>query len=157
MIPGYEIQGELGRGGMGVVYLALQTRLNRPCALKMILGGAHADQASVARFLAEAEVVARLKHPSIVQIHALGEADGLPYLELEFMSGGSLDQTLDGTPWPARKAAAMILPIAHAVAEAHRQGIVHRDVKPGNILIDADGTPKVADFGLAKASGASRD
>jgi hypothetical protein len=149
-IPGYEIVGELGRGGMGVVYLARQVRLNRPCALKVILAGAHADPIAAVRFLGEAEAVAKLQHPGIVQIHSIGEADGLPFLELEYVPGGGLDRVLDGTPWPARRAAALIEALARAVAEAHRLGIVHRDLKPANILIAADGTPKIADFGLAK-------
>ena len=136
---------------MGVVYRARQVRLNRPCALKVILAGAHADPVAAVRFLAEAEAVARLQHPHIVQIHHIGEADGLPFFELEYVEGGSLDQRLDGTPWPARRAATLIEALARGVAEAHRLGIVHRDLKPSNILIAADGTPKVADFGLAKA------
>ena len=150
-ISGYEILGELGRGGMGVVYRARQVRLNRPCALKMILGGAHASPEAATRFLAEAEAVARLQHPNIVQIHHIGEADGLPYFELEYLDGGSLDRRLDGTPWPARRAAELIESVARGVAEAHRQGIVHRDLKPANILLAADGTPKITDFGLAKS------
>ena len=150
-IAGYEILGELGRGGMGVVYRARQVRLNRPCALKMILAGAHAGAEAAARFLAEAEAVARLQHPNIVQIHHIGEADGLPFFELEYVAGGSLDRRLDGTPWPARRAAELVEPLARGVAEAHRQGIVHRDLKPGNVLLAADGTPKITDFGLAKS------
>ena len=150
-IAGYEILGELGRGGMGVVYRARQVRLNRPCVLKMILGGAHAGAEAAARFLAEAEAVARLQHPNIVQIHHIGEADGLPFFELEYVDGGSLDRRLDGTPWPARRAAELIESLARGVAEAHRLGIVHRDLKPGNILLAADGTPKITDFGLAKS------
>ena len=106
-IAGYEIEGELGRGAMGVVYLARQVRLNRPCALKVILAGAHTDPVAAVRFLGEAEAVAKLQHPGIVQIHAIGEADGLPYLELEYVPGGSLDRALDGTPWPARRAATL--------------------------------------------------
>jgi len=149
-IPGYEILGELGRGGMGVVYRARQVRLNRACALKTILGGAHASPEAATRFLAEAEAVARLQHANIVQIHHIGEADGLPFFELEYVEGGSLDKRLNGTPWPARRAAELIEPLARGVAEAHRQGIVHRDLKPGNILLAADGTPKLTDFGLAK-------
>jgi WD40 repeat protein len=150
-INGYEILGELGRGGMGVVYRARQVLLNRPCVLKMILAGAHADALAALRFLAEAEAVARLKHPNVIQIHHIGEADGLPYLELEYVEGGSLDGRLDGTPWPAGRAAGLVEVLARGVAEAHRQGIVHRDLKPSNVLMSADGTPKIADFGLAKA------
>ena len=104
-----------------------------------------------ARFLAEAEAVARLQHPNIVQIHHIGEADGLPFFELEYVDGGSLDRRLNGTPWPARRAAELIEPLARGVAEAHRLGIVHRDLKPGNVLLAADGTPKITDFGLAKS------
>jgi WD40 repeat protein len=149
-IAGYEILGELGRGGMGVVYRARQVLLNRSCVLKMILAGAHTDARAALRFLAEAEAVARLKHPNIIQIHHIGEADGLPYLELEYVEGGSLDKRLNGNPWPARRAAGLVLALARGVAEAHRQGIVHRDLKPANVLMAADGTPKIADFGLAK-------
>jgi WD40 repeat protein len=150
-IEGYEILGELGRGGMGVVYRARQVRLNRPCALKMILAGAHADAAAAVRFLAEAEAVARLQHSNVVQIHHVGEADGLPFFELEYVECGSLDRRLDGTPWPPRRAAELIEALARGIAEAHRLGIIHRDLKPGNILLAADGTPKVTDFGLAKS------
>ena len=117
----------------------------------MILGGAHASPEAATRFLAEAEAVARLQHPNIVQIHHIGEADGLPFFELEFLDGGSLDRRLDGTPWPARRAAELIESVARGVAEAHRLGIVHRDLKPANILMAADGTPKITDFGLAKS------
>jgi predicted Ser/Thr protein kinase len=150
-IAGYLIEGELGRGAMGVVYRARQVRLNRPCALKVILAGAHADPVAAVRFLAEAEAVARLQHSHIVQIHHIGEADGLPFFELEYVEGGSLDKRLDGTPWPARRATTLIEALARGVAEAHRLGIIHRDLKPSNILIAADGTPKIADFGLAKS------
>jgi eukaryotic-like serine/threonine-protein kinase len=149
-VPGYEITGELGRGGMGVVYHARHLRLNRPCALKMILAGAHAGPADVARFVTEAEAIARLQHPSIVQIRHIGDADGLPFLELEYLAGGSLDQQLDGTPWPSARAAQLAEQVALGIAEAHRQGIVHRDLKPSNVMLAADGTPKVGDFGLAK-------
>ncbi len=152
-ISGYEILEELGRGGMGVVYKARQIQLNRPCALKMILGGAHAGVGAAARFLAEAQAIARLQHPHIVQIHHIGEAEGLPFFELEYVEGGSLDQRLDGTPWAARRAAGLVELLAVAVVEAHRLGIVHRDLKPANILLLADGTPKIGDFGLAKSQG----
>ena len=149
-IDGYEILSELGRGGMGIVYRARQIRLNRPCALKMILAGAHANDEANARFLAEAEAVARLQHANVVQIRHIGETGGLPFFELEFLDGGSLDRRLNGTPWPARQAAELIESVARGVAEAHRVGIVHRDLKPANILLAADGTPKVGDFGAAK-------
>jgi serine/threonine protein kinase len=99
-IPGYEILGELGRGGMGVVYRARQVHLDRPCALKMILAGAHADPVATVRFLTEAQAVARLQHPNVVQIHHIDAAGGLPSFELEYLEGGSLDRKLDGTPWP---------------------------------------------------------
>ena len=151
VIPDYEILEELGRGGMGVVYKARQVRLGRPCALKMILGGAHASPAASARFLAEARAIAQLHHPHIIQIHHIGEADGLPFFELEYVEGGSLDKELDGTPWPARRAAGLVELLAGAVAEAHRMGIVHRDLKPGNVLLTEDGSPKITDFGLAKS------
>ena len=151
IIPGYEILGELGRGGMGVVYLARQILLNRVCVLKMMLGGVHESDEAGARFLAEAEAIARLQHPNIVQIHHIGATDGLPYIELEYIPDGSLDHRLDGIPWPARRAAMLIEALAQGIAEAHRLGIVHRDLKPGNILLATDGTPKVSDFGLAKS------
>jgi hypothetical protein len=152
-VPGYAILGELGRGAMGVVYLARQALLNRPCALKMILAGAHADEVASVRFLAEAEAVARLQHPNVVQIHHIGEAGGLPFFELEYCGGGRLDKTLDGVPRPAKAAAVLVEGIARGVAEAHRLGLVHRDLKPANVLIGDDGTPKVTDFGLVKVVG----
>jgi WD40 repeat protein len=155
-VPGYEILGELGRGGMGVVYRARQVQLNRLCALKMVLGGAYAGPEAIRRFLAEAETIARLEHPNIVQIHHIGEAEGLPYIELEYLPGGSLDRAIAGTPRPARNAAGLVEALARGVAEAHRAGVVHRDLKPANILLAADETPKITDFGLAKALGIDR-
>ncbi|MGP0063331.1 MAG: WD40 repeat domain-containing serine/threonine protein kinase [Isosphaeraceae bacterium] len=156
-IPGYEILGELGRGGMGVVYKARQVRLNRPCAIKMILAGAHATPEAVARFIGEAEAIAKLQHRHIVQIYSIGEAGGLPFFELEYLPGGGLEKRLDGTPWLPKRAARLVEILARAMAEAHRLGIVHRDLKPPNILVAADGTPKITDFGLAKAVGSESD
>jgi tetratricopeptide (TPR) repeat protein len=149
-VPGYEILGELGRGGMGVVYRAQQTGLNRPVALKMVLAGGHAAAGELSRFRGEAEAVARLQHPHVVQVFDIGEAGGLPYIALEFCPGGSLAQRLDGTPWPPPRAAELVETLARAVHAAHRAGVVHRDLKPANVLMAADGAPKVADFGLAR-------
>ena len=153
-IPGFEIISELGRGGMGVVYKARQIGLNRLCALKMLLLGEHAGAESRARFLAEAEIIARLKHPNVVQIYSLGDHDGRPYFEMEYVEGGSLARRLDGTPWALEAAARMVAVLARAIGDAHRLGIVHRDLKPANVLLVDDDTPKVVDFGLAKSLGA---
>jgi WD40 repeat protein/tRNA A-37 threonylcarbamoyl transferase component Bud32 len=151
-VPGYEIEEELGRGGMGVVYKARALRLNRIVALKMILAGAHAGPKATLRFLNEAEVVARLRHPNIVQIFGVGDHDGRPYVELEYVAGGNLARKLDGTPRAAASAAALVEVLARAVQAAHSQGIIHRDLKPANVLLTPEGEPKIADFGLAKAS-----
>jgi serine/threonine-protein kinase len=149
-VPGYVIELELGRGGMGVVYLARQEKLNRPVALKMILAGGHASDAQRARFLAEAEAVAAVQHPGIVQVYEFGAQDGQPYFALEYCPGGSLADTLAGTPLPPAEAAALVGKVARAVQAAHAAGVVHRDLKPGNVLLGADGSPKVTDFGLAR-------
>ena len=149
-VAGYEILGELGRGGMGVVYKARQIGLNRLVALKMILSGDHAGEAERKRFMVEAEAAARLRHPNIVQIFEVGEAAGLPFFSLEFVDGGSLAGRLGGTPWRPRRSAGLIETLARAVHAAHRAGIVHRDLKPANVLLTAEGQPKITDFGLAK-------
>jgi tetratricopeptide (TPR) repeat protein len=149
-VPGYEILQELGRGGMGVVYWAWQSGLHRPVALKMVLAGAHAGPVELARFRTEAEAAARLQHAHIVQIHDIGQHEGRPFLALEYVDGGSLARQLDGTPWPAARAVPLLETLARAIAHAHRQGVVHRDLKPGNVLLTKEGQPKVTDFGLAK-------
>jgi serine/threonine-protein kinase len=150
MVAGYRILGELGRGGMGVVYKARQLGLNRLVALKMILAANHADERQRARFHTEAEAVARLQHPNIVQIHEVGEQEGLPYFSLEFVDGEPLDKKIAGIPQAPREAAQMIETLARAMHFAHQRGIVHRDLKPANILMTRDGVPKISDFGLAK-------
>jgi tetratricopeptide (TPR) repeat protein/predicted Ser/Thr protein kinase len=149
-IPGYEILKELGRGGMGVVYQARQTSVNRVVALKMILAGSHAGEQELQRFLTEAEAVAALQHPNIVQLYEFGEHDGLPYFTLEFVPGGNLADKLHGLSQPPREAARLAEQLARAMQAAHGRGIVHRDLKPANVLLAEDGTPKIADFGLAK-------
>jgi serine/threonine-protein kinase len=149
-IPGYDVEALLGRGGMGVVYKARHHRLNRPVALKMLIAGAYAGPTERARFQHEAEAVASLRHANIVAVYDVGDHEGCPYFTMELLEGGSLAQALAGTPQPARQAAALLITLAEAVQAAHRAGIVHRDLKPANILLTADGTLKVADFGLAR-------
>lgn len=173
-IPGYEILGELGRGGMGVVYKAWQPQLKRLVALKMIRSGSHVEAEQLARFRTEAEAVARLTHPNIVQIYEIGERDSLPYFSLEFVDGGNLDSKLNGRPIPVRPAAELVETLARAVHYAHQRGVLHRDLKPANVLLqiapsrlptDKNTTlpssesafwnlqsaiPKITDFGLAK-------
>src|SRR5262245_63587453 len=148
-IPGYEVQGVLGRGGMGVVYKARHRRLNRAVALKMLLAGPYARPEELERFLREAEAVAGLRHANVVQVYDVGDLDGQPYFTMEYVEGGSLAQKLAGAPQPADQAAALVAALAGAIQVAHQSGIVHRDLKPANILLTADGTPKVTDFGLA--------
>ena len=150
VVPGYEIVRELGRGGMGVVYQARQTKLNRLVALKMILAGGHAGAADLARFHTEAEAIARLRHPNIVQVYEVGEHEGKPYFSLEFCGGGSLEKKLNGTPLPPKEAASLLETLARAMQAAHEQKVIHRDLKPANVLLAEDGTPKITDFGLAK-------
>jgi serine/threonine protein kinase/tetratricopeptide (TPR) repeat protein len=134
-VPGYEIVGVLGRGGMGVVYKARQLGLNRTVALKMILAEEHAGPDQLARFRLEGEAVARLQHPNIVQIYEVGAVRGRPFFSLEFCPGGSLASRLNGQPLPSREAARLIRSLADAMHAAHEAGIVHRDLKPANILL----------------------
>jgi WD40 repeat protein/tRNA A-37 threonylcarbamoyl transferase component Bud32 len=149
-MPGYEILGELGRGGMGVVYKAKHSKLGRIVALKMILAGGHAGEADLARFRTEAESLARLQHPNIVQVYEVGDHEGKPFFSLEFCAGGALDKKLGGTPLPPKEAARLVETLARAMHAAHQANVIHRDLKPANVLLLADGTPKITDFGLAK-------
>jgi WD40 repeat protein len=151
----YEVLGSIGRGGMAVVYRARHRELRREVALKMLLGGEFADRQERLRFRIEAEAVARLQHPNIVQIYEVGEHDGgnglpHPYLALELVDGGSLAQRLGAGPPPPRQAAAWLEALARAAHYAHEHGVVHRDLKPANVLLTRDDTPKLCDFGVAK-------
>jgi WD40 repeat protein/serine/threonine protein kinase/tetratricopeptide (TPR) repeat protein len=149
-VPGYDLLSELGRGGMGVVYKAREQSLGRIVALKMVLAGAHAGSDEIKRFRAEAEVLARLQHPNLVQIYGFGEQEGKPYFALEFVNGGDLQSKIDGKPQHPEDAARLTETLARAMHVAHQHSIVHRDLKPANVLLAADGTPKITDFGLAK-------
>jgi WD40 repeat protein/tRNA A-37 threonylcarbamoyl transferase component Bud32 len=169
-VPGYQVLEELGRGGMGVVYKARQIGLNRIVALKMLRSGMQAEAIELARFRAEAEAVAALQHPNIVQIFEVGEYNGVPFFSLEYVEGGNLAQKLKGTPQQPRFAAQLSVVLARAIHAAHERGIIHRDLKPGNVLLQniesqlqkEDPTSgstygqlksaicKITDFGLAK-------
>ena len=150
-VEGYEILGELGRGGMGVVYSAKQQRLNRVVALKMMLRPEECEPSDIVRFRSEAEAVAAVKHPHIVQVFEFGHSEGSPYLAMEFLAGGALHTKIKSdAPFAPERAAELVGKLARAVHAAHSQGIVHRDLKPGNVLFDAAGEPRVTDFGLAK-------
>jgi formylglycine-generating enzyme required for sulfatase activity len=149
-VPGYDIHGELGRGVLGVVYRALWFQANRLVALKIIQADKHADPKEMARFRAEGEALTRLQHPNIVQVYEVGEADDRPYLALEYVEGGTLARKLEGKPLAAREAAKFLYQLARAVQAAHERSIVHRNLKPANVLLTSDGSPKIADFGLAK-------
>ncbi len=170
-VPGFEIHGELGRGGMGVVYRATQTAYHRLVALKMILAGRLATREELGRFHDEAEAISRLRHPHIVQIFEVGQFDNRLYVVLEFVEGGTLADKIRGKPLPARSSAQLVESLARAMHYAHQRGIIHRDLKPANVLLhgrkafldipeDADrlpedwdfrrSMPKITDFGLAK-------
>ena len=147
---GLKILRVLGRGGMGVVYEASDQRLKRNVAVKMILASEHASPQSIQRFRREAEIVARLQHPNIVQIHEVGESSGYPYCVLEYVSGGTLAERISGERLPAYDAAKLMESLARAMQLAHSRNVVHRDLKPSNIMMTTDGIPKITDFGLAR-------
>src|SRR5882757_169561 len=146
----YELLDVIGRGGQGVVYRARQKSLNRIVALKVIGLGHWATEAHLKRFRLEAEAAASLEHPGIVPIHEVGERDGSCYFSMKFIEGGQLDEVVKQTPMSIRQAAELIAKVARTVHYAHEHGILHRDIKPGNILLDQQGEPHLTDFGLAR-------
>ena len=149
-VTGYNLLGELGRGGMGVVYKAHHLKLKRTVALKMILSGLHASDEDMRRFRLEAESVAKLQHPNIVQIYEVSEHEGRPYIALEFADGGTLDGKIAGKPQNADESAELVESLSDAMQLAHENDIIHRDLKPANILLTTEGIPRITDFGLAK-------
>jgi serine/threonine protein kinase len=146
----YELLEEVGRGGQGVVFRARQKSLNRTVALKVISIGQWTSEEHLRRFRREAEAAARLQHPGIVPIHEVGERDGLCYFSMQFIEGGQLDEVVRDTPMSIRRSAELVTQVARTVHYAHEHGILHRDIKPGNILLDEQGEPHLTDFGLAR-------
>src|SRR5881394_2182595 len=146
----YELLEVIGRGGQGVVYRARQKSLNRTVALKVIGLGHWATEAHLKRFRREAESAASLEHPCIVPIHEVGERDGSCYFSMKFIEGGQLDEVVRREPMPVRRAVELIAKVARTVHYAHEHHILHRDIKPGNILLDQKGEPHLTDFGLAR-------
>jgi serine/threonine protein kinase len=149
-LPGYEILGELGRGGMGVVYKAVQVALHRPVALKMLRHGADC-RAQRDRFRQEAELTARLRHPGIARLYESGEHNGQLYLAMELVNGQPLTRLQEGRPLEPARAARLLLQLAETVQAAHEQGVLHRDLKPGNVLVTGDDSARIIDFGLAQS------
>ena len=149
-IDGHEVLRELGRGAMGAVYLARDLTLRREVAVKVLLGAELANAEALARFRHESEAVARLRHPAIVQVFSSGQTDGVPWFSMEYVEGAPLSTALRTGSDRIRPAAALVETVARALHHAHQQGIVHRDVKPANILVDAAGRPFITDFGIAK-------
>src|SRR5436189_2063073 len=146
----YELLEEIGRGGQGVVFRARQKRLNRTVALKVISLGQWASKAHIKRFRREAEAAASLEHPCIVPIYEVSERDGSCYFSMKFVEGGQVDEVVRRTPMSIRQAVELIAKVARTVHYAHEHGILHRDIKPGNILLDKKGEPHLTDFGLAR-------
>src|SRR5437764_11630255 len=146
----YELLKEIGRGGQGIVYRARQKSLNRTVALKVIGVGRWATEAHLKRFRLEAEAAASLNHPLIVPIHEIRERGGYCYFSMHVVEGGQLDEVATNRPMPIRRAAELIAKLARTVHYAHEHGILHRDIKPGNVLLDRNGEPHLTDFGLAR-------